>query len=475
MEKSSFKSLLKRLRFFPFSYDKSLKKSLMKWLLLGLLIRLVLMPITAQNDLVTNYIFSHYIAKHNTYDIYSLRQISPSIALLYPPLAYYYMAAVLWVFDPLLPRNYCQVFDNALKVGVAASANGIPLESTYRLVWTYVMDNLGSGFYVFAFLVKLPSLIFDFGCAFILLRLIEDRKKAGTVFKFWVLNPVVIVVTYMQGQFDIVPAFLILLSIYFIKSQKLNKSFLSLGLSVAFKLFPVLLVPFNLLLSRNTHKKSSTKFKSLYLLAIAIGPLLISVLPFFGNYLLNIHSWQFSTTTPGALSFKLNDLDLIFPYAMVYTFLLLFAWQNSRFSHISVAKYSLSALLAYYALSFFHPQYFVWATPLILLLMAYMPNFKKYYIIQLLTFFIYTFNWGRYYALNFFTPVYQGFFDWLSPKEIIAYYVDPTLVTGVVRSAFSAVSLWMIWEMIKTERKTTNASVSEKTPDESINSNKDQS
>jgi len=206
-----------------------------------------------------------------------------------------------------------------------------------------------------------------------------------------------------------------------------------------------------------------------------IGPLLFSVLPVYKDYLSNIHSWQFTATSPGALSFTLNELDLIFPYAIVYTLLILYAWQNSQFSHISIAKYSLSVLLAYYSLSYFHPQYFVWAIPLILLLMAYIPNFKKYYIVQLFTLIIYTFNLGRYYALNFFTPVYHGFFEWPSPKEIIAYYVNPIFPIGLARSVFSAVSLWMIWEMMKTEKKLIDMSTPVTTSNKSANQLKTES
>jgi hypothetical protein len=145
---------------------------------------------------------------------------------------------------------------------------------------------------------------------------------------------------------------------------------------------------------------------------------------------------------------------VLFPYAAAYAFLLLFAWRNSDYSHLTVTKYALSVLLAYYALSFFHPQYFVWAVPLVVLLMAYLPNFKWYFAFQLLTLFIYSFSWGNYYGLYLFTPIYPGFFGWPSPRDLIANYADPSMVIGIARSFFSAISLWMVWEMMSTERKT---------------------
>lgn len=442
-------------RFFGIPSRRDLKKKVIRWLILGLIIRLVLMPITAQIDLINNYVFAHFIVNHGMYDVYSLRGISNNIALLYPPLAYYYMAGNLYLASPFLPSTYPKVFDNALNLGVIAS--GLPLDTRLQLIWNYVMNGLGNGFYVFAFLVKLPLLFFDLGCAFILLQMIEDKDKASTVFKFWMINPIVILITYMQGQFDIIPAFLILLSVFFIKQGKMNRSFFSLGLSIAFKLFPVLLVPFNLLLSRQVYKKPIMKSRILLLFVLAVGPLFLSVLPFFGSYLSNLSSWQFSAATPGALSFQLSQFDLLVPYAIVYALLLLFAWQNSSFSHITIAKYGLAVLLSYYALNFFHPQFFIWVTPLIFLLMAYTPNFGKYFLLQLLTLFIYTFNWGNYYGLYLFTPIYRPFFSWPSPKDLIGNYVDPTFFLGIVRSFFSAICLWMIWEMIKTERKAASA------------------
>jgi len=76
----------------------------------------------------------------------------------------------------------------------------------------------------YLFLLKSWYLIFDLGIAFLLLRLIVDNQKRLLAFKLWMTNPVVILVCYMHGQYDIVPTFFVALSLYYVAVGKSRRS-----------------------------------------------------------------------------------------------------------------------------------------------------------------------------------------------------------------------------------------------------------
>ena len=92
----------------------------------------------------------------------------------------------------------------------------------------------------YMFFLKIPYLILDIGLAFLLLKTFKNSK----IFYFWLFNPVSIYLIYILGNFDILPSFLTLLSFYFLKKNKLLFSYLSIGIAIALKMYPVIFVPF---------------------------------------------------------------------------------------------------------------------------------------------------------------------------------------------------------------------------------------
>jgi uncharacterized membrane protein len=90
-------------------------------------------------------------------------------------------------------------------------------------------------------LLKLPYLIFDLLLGFLLYKMVEPRK-ALLAFGIWVFNPISLYATYMMGQFDIIPAFFSVLSVYFALKNRLTWATLALGTAIAFKLYPIFLI-----------------------------------------------------------------------------------------------------------------------------------------------------------------------------------------------------------------------------------------
>jgi Gpi18-like mannosyltransferase len=142
----------------------------------------------------------------------------------------------------------------------------------------------------FHFWVKLPEILADLGIGWLLLCWPQPRgvRRAEVRAALYLFNPVVLLVSAAHGQFDSIAIFLVLLSAWLlIEHQSWMKeisSALGLGIAIALKGFPILLLPaFVLSLSAWTH--------ILLYGIVAVGILGLVVLPYLapsGGRILNI-------------------------------------------------------------------------------------------------------------------------------------------------------------------------------------------
>ncbi len=131
---------------------------------------------------------------------------------------------------------------------------------------------------------KLPFLFLHFFSAYIFQKIF--KKNNWLWFMLWLLNPIVIFVTFIEGQFDIIPSFFLILAFYFTFSKNPYFTFLSLGIGAAYKFYPFLLVPvFILYFSRDIKKQI------LYLF-LSLAPYTLSVIPFFNKDYLSFLSFS---------------------------------------------------------------------------------------------------------------------------------------------------------------------------------------
>ena len=199
-------------------------------LIFGVLIRLILMPITYHPDLLGHSFSAYFLAyegKINLYD--TLASLPPDHPLvknfgvgdifIYPPLTYY----TLGLFRILVK----------------------PLADPKLIPW--LMVNLGSlhsypRLFEHLFLFKLPYLFFDVGLAFLLTSFFDNQRKKRLVFALWMFNPVAIYVSFMIGQLDLLPVFFTVLSLYFYKKGKRYPAMLSMGVAASYKMYPLFLI-----------------------------------------------------------------------------------------------------------------------------------------------------------------------------------------------------------------------------------------
>lgn len=100
----------------------------------------------------------------------------------------------------------------------------------------------------YSVVVKLPIVLADTATAFILYDLVKDitkdDRKAVVAFALWYLCPFVILISSVHGMFDSISAMLILLTISFVYKRRYILGGISFSLAVLTKFFPVFFVFF---------------------------------------------------------------------------------------------------------------------------------------------------------------------------------------------------------------------------------------
>ena len=236
------------------------------------------------------------------------------------------------------------------------SSDALVLNYPPLIYWFFGFFNLFLGGLLA--LLKLPYLFFDLMIGFLLMRMVEP-KKGVFIFGIWMFNPVNLYSTYMMGQFDIIPTFFSILSIYFAFKNKLNYAALALGMGIAFKLYPVfLIIPLVLL-------GSSIKDKLKILLLTAL-PYILSILPYVSSESFRstaLLANQSSKSLYASIPVSGGEAILLFPAFLIFFYLLILRQANKA----SLWKFYLIPLLLFFTLTHYHPQWLIWMTPFLIL------------------------------------------------------------------------------------------------------------
>lgn len=376
--------------------------TMIPWMIVGCIIRVALMPLFPHRDPLALIRVSFILKEQH--------QLIPTT---YPEPITYLLAFLYSVFDPFLSKGvFNDFFTNTAYTPDLLS---VPFRTSEPGLFTYL------------FISKIPFLAFDLLLGLILLHLFKDRKQSLWAFKLWMINPVPIYVSYIIGQYDIIPTFFIMLSLYFLQNERKKSAMLSIGVAGAFKTFAFLFVlPITLFFVKKFRDPKEKVVQSLFLIVICLLPVVLSktaayftpvyYLPtniasshfdingFFGN-MLYMHDQPGSPPLIGllifgldySLSFKTFALfdDVIYVFPLIYSLLLLTLVYRKNLSFNVLWKAMLVFLLLYYASSLFHPQWFIYMQPLLILLVIDDLKFVKAYVALIPLYFVYILYWSQ--------------------------------------------------------------------------------
>jgi len=400
-------------------------------LFVGVIIRLALMPTTLHVDLWGHSFSAYFLAYQGEWNIYETLASLPashplvmnfgvSDIFIYPPLTYYTLS-----FFKFLTR---------------------PFSDGFFLPW--LMSNLDKvhtypGLLREIFLSKLPYLFLDVALAFFLAGLFKKEKAKKIAFALWMFNPLALYATFMVGQLDLLPVFFVVLSLYFFK-RKPYLSLFFLGIGGAYKMFPLLFIlPLAFILGRT--------FWHRFKLAI------VGFLPFFASILPFINSPAFRSMvlfSPKSqkmlfMGWPVSGAEVVYPFILFLIFFYLLAWFYPK--RWPVFNYFMAILLLIFSVTHYHPQWFLWITPL--LIWELVENKFKNLLLTLTLFvcwLIITLFFEPSLSLGLFNPLWPQLSQARGLTEILGQYTDVFQLKSLVRSVFAGSSVFFIWRLFIT-------------------------
>ena len=358
---------------------KLIRHDLFVPLLIGIILRLVLMPFFIwPHDIVAQYYSIFYVLNHH--DPYSV------FVSMYPPLIYVIFCPLLSLISQMGIELRFDVFPETFEAaGVTELITSIYGDPIFLVFWKIPL---------FVFDLLLGILIYQFTK-----KLTLNSSKAKKSFILWFFNPFVLITSYMHGAFDVIVAFFILLGLYFLIEKKYFFSGISFGLGGLTKLSPFLVAIPILGMIFMKHAKSSLKEAFLItfkFLAGCIIPALIC-LPWCINYYnmvntvtLNevsikggLNQWFFAANRN--LRYSINsNIHILMKVFYLYPLLSLIPVllyhkifkKPHDFPYITLLFSILSFEILYFVLPLtVQPQYLMWIIPTLIVIYAKKKSF----------------------------------------------------------------------------------------------------
>ncbi|MEK9201322.1 MAG: glycosyltransferase 87 family protein [Patescibacteria group bacterium] len=318
-------------------------KNLTIWIIIAIVIRVVLSGTALHPDIRGHNLAGFLVAQRgqalSLYDYLSRQpRADPWVMLyrddlfIYPPLAYLVHGLSNLVLYPLYPQA---LFNTLITdIGQVIGHPDLP-----RLL----------------ILLKFPYLVADIICFFIVRRLTVGKHQFAASL-LWLFNPITIYASYMIGQFDIFLALFILLAIYFASTSRAFLPAIMLGLAASFKPFPLFLIPF----------LPGSKPKNII---IGILTYILLMTPYLGSTGYRQYALLAPQTDKITYSKILVSGSQYLP--LFFLGLVVLFWLNHFFpKKLTTWEWFGAVGLLFFSLTHFHPQWFVWIAPSLVLWLA---------------------------------------------------------------------------------------------------------
>jgi GPI mannosyltransferase 1 subunit M len=315
-----------------------LKHKLATILSIGIIIRLILIPLSAHPFDV----YAWY--NHST----NILQNGPLALQGFPPLWYHYMMVpIAYVY------NWLAGIFHTSAIPMSLLPSGLNFYPSFGI--QYVPG------WLFNTVVKFPFLLSDILVTLLLYKIVyqltNKKDLAEKAALLWFLNPVVIWISAGWGMWDTLPALFSLAGFYFTLKKRYAVSAVFISLGVACKLYPLLfVVPILIYIQRTTaveqKRKSTFTFVSVFLIfsLLLFLPYLNTIINFFSNYFL-------PTTITQTSNFVTDQINNPLGFGLTYWTLFLlnrffnFAISSSVISFgslFSVALFILGLIVGYW-------------------------------------------------------------------------------------------------------------------------------
>lgn len=411
-------SWIKKLIPAPIRDNREYLSLLYRYLLIGLIARLIFTPFLLQVDILSTY---RRAAEFIFQGVAVTAPIQFIVQLLH--------IAFLSILHPLIP---------AIKDILAQDNPWYPFVSSL---------------YVFRMLsvLKFPYFLFDLASALLLLRFTQEPRTSLRVFKYWMTNPIVIFAIYVFARHDIIAVFVTIVGLYLALKGRKYWSLFFVGLATLIRFFPALILPF-LVVHLARKRRDWVILAAIPISALIILEIVVQVL--MGRSplgsLLNTEHFNFLISLKWDL--MIHDAILVFVAAYVLA-LISFAEKGDK-SFSTFIKYGGIVYLLYLSLAYFHPQYVLWLIPFLIFQFLETEKLFYYHIAQVVLLMFILLYWGVLVTTFVFSPIDANFFMNLPDVlKVIERFYSPSKFVNIFRSIFTAVSLWMAYLIYVSAKK----------------------
>lgn len=403
-----------------------------KLFILGLFIRLLVMPFTAHYDLRGINFAVYQLPFNGVTNIYEVAQKGPVDYLvninfgreyfIYPPLTYFTLGGIMTALKPLYGTEFVS--------WIQGYGNDTLSVITHPHVFRYL------------FLMKIPYLIFDILMLFGLFKFARTIQEQKYVMAFWWLNPITIYLPYIWGQFDIIPASLTVLALYVLAKRPHWGTFI-LGIAASYKSYPLMLLPLIVLARAKTWRQALT------MTLVGLAPFALTTLPYAG------HEFFRSTVLVSWQSQKMLDFMWgiggdtgIYPFVIGYTLIAFWTFSYARVKQNSLVPIIMSLLL-YFATTNFHQQWFLWVLPFLLIYSLKNISFRPIFYTLIALFFLRLISLQGNVTTELFLWIAPAIDDLPKTRYLVGLVYDIHKVRNIVASFYVAISVWVMYYFFK--------------------------
>jgi len=394
---------------------------------IAIVIRLVLMMFTYHQDLSGQILSTHFFAFNGVTNIYEylsslpvnhplVKNFGVADIFIYPPLSYFTLGTYLKLISPLIPEKFYIDHMNGLN-----------------------MHALGAPFHLFWF--KLPYLLIDLLLAHTLTKFFKDITTKKKIFFLWLFNPVTLYTTFSMGVFDIIPVLFTVYAALFAKNGRANLAALMLGIGASFKSYPLFLLPLLVVTVPGFVSKIKTSL-------IGITPFFLAILPFLTSSAFKYMVFGAKSQKMFYMVWSVSGAEGIFPYLLLFTLLLLITSRAILLKDIW--KSFLIYFLVLFSVTHYHPQWFLWLSPFLVLEIVYSKLKNLYLVLGLLLCYIaIVVTFDRSLSSNLLAVTFPQVEQFPGIDKVLSQKIDLNMFRSSIRSIFAGISLFLSYDLLR--------------------------
>lgn len=393
-------------------------------LIISILIKLIISGFTLHSDIRHFDLGGQIVSQGNILNLFDFSKGSSELAqynkinpLNYPPAIYFLNGFLSLIFTPFFGEEFIYNF----------LVNTEAILEDSRTNWHLIS-------------LKSPYFIFDLLIAFFLMSFFKTSREKLLAFTLWLFNPINIYSTFMVGQFDIIPTFFMVASLLLVKSNKVMLAALILGLGAAFKLFPLFLIIPLVLVQPSISKR---------IIAATIGilPYSLSIVPYLysnGFRETALVANQSLKSLYAQINISGGESILLFPLFLVFVYLVFYFKNNDR---ENLWQRYFIVLLLFFIFTHFHPQWFLWVTPFLIIDLI-KSNFKNLILVLtvLVSFIWMVFLFEPSLTIGLFSPAWPYLYSSLSIWQYLGINIDYNFSRSMAQTIFAAAAIYYIYE-----------------------------